>query len=339
MMYRVLDAHPEVRKSIGLDDGQIFLAKGSGSAVYLIDGKIEQKKIVGERLVFPSAALYHTYFLNFVPIRHFTDDAIENTIARGEMLPAPGTLIKQPGSPQVYVATLGRLLRPIENETVAKNLFGGAWNQKIFDMIDAQFYEYQIGPKVGALTRLTELDTPPLSTESERFRVARLELAARTNRDLDVQLRDIYRQILAKRYLNIFVAWERETGGFPPSPHSDQEGIRPVRLGTVMDDGTVGALTQHSGYTGAIKYVQEEACAGTICFAFIPDTQGAPCGIGASPFTYGSTGKDQFALDFCIESEEGIITIPEVAIEIHQRTVPKLQPGWYRFTERGLKEL
>ncbi len=338
LLYRVLDAHPEVEKSVGVPlNESIFLAKGSGSAVYLIRGRVVNKLIVGERHVFLTQQIYNTWFPDFKEVRSFRDDAIANTITHGPMLPAPGTLVKQPEGARVFVTTLGRLLRPLENEAVAATMFGSRWNQQIFDLDEFTFFQYQMGPAVNAATRLTELDVPPLPTDAERLRVARFEVAARVNRLLDQHLRDLYRQILAKRYLDILITWKRETGSFPPTPHPTDPGARAVRLGAVLNDGTVAALTEHTEFVGAIQYVPESQCDKKACLAFVPDAQEAPCGVGASPYIYTSDGKT-FALDFCVESPE-IITLPEVALEIHQRDMPVLTRGWYRFTEAGLREL
>ncbi len=337
LLYRVLDAHPDVRASVGLDGGTMFLAKGSGDAVYLIKGKVVQKKIVGERLVFKNERLFKTWFPDFTQVRRFSDAAIENTAARGSVLPAPGSLIKRPNDPKVYVATMGRLLRYIENEQVAALWFGANWTKQIFVLKDGPFYEYQFGPQITAKTRLTELDVPPLSTNKARFTVSGIELSARIRRDIDQQLRDIYRQILAKRYLNILVTWWMETGAYPPSPHVT-EGTRAIRLGVVLDDASVAALTTTPEVPGVINYIPEQQCSGSLCFAFVPDTQEAPCGVGRSPFIYSSTGADHFSLDFCLESDS-VITIPEVMIEMHQSETPTLKRGWYRFTEQGFKTL
>lgn len=338
LLYRVLDAHPDVEKSIGIDRrDNIFLAKGSGSAVYLIRGNVINKTIVGERNVFLSQQIYKTWFPDFKEVRLFRDEAIANTVTHGPMLPAPGTLVKQSADVRVYVTTLGRLLRPLENEAVATQMFGVRWNQKIFDVDEFTFFQYQVGPMVRAATRLMELDIPPLPTTTERLRVARFEVAARVNRLLDQHLRDLYRQILAKRYLDILVTWKHETGSFPPTPHPTDPGARAVRIGVVLDDGTVAALTDHQEFTGVIQYVPWTQCDKKACLAFVPDAQEAPCGVGASPFIYTSDGKT-FALDFCSESPE-IITLPEVALESHKRDMPVLKAGWYRFTERGFEEL
>lgn len=335
LLYRVLDAHEDVRKSVGLNGGATFLAKGSTDAVYLVRGEVKQKKIVGEKLVFPNAKLYKTWFPDFSHVRKFSDTALENAEPAGQMLPAPGSLIKRPNDPKVYVATMGRLLRHIENESVARLWFGPSWTKQIFVLGDGPFYEYQFGPQITTKTRLTELDVPPLSTEKSIFTAAGIELSARTHRDIDQQLRDIYRQILAKRYLNILVAWWMETGAYPPSPHP-QGGTRAIRMGVVLDDNSVAALTAPKDVAGAINYIPEWQCSSALCFAFVPDTQQAPCGVGPSPFIYSSTGEQQFALDFCLESEQ-VITIPEVMIEMHQSETATLSKSWYRFTERGFK--
>lgn len=339
LLYRVLDAHPEVTTELGLGKARVFLAKGSASAVYLIRGSVIDKKIVGERFLFMNEKIYRTWFSNFVPVRHYSNEAIENTVSRGAMLPAPGSLVKRPESPIVYAATLGRLLRPIENETIAARLFGVQWNRKVFDIDDYVFSQYSAGPAVRELTRLTELDMPPFSSEDEQFRIAEFEIAARTNRTIGIALRDLYRQILAKRYLDILVAWKRETGAFPPTPDPlSTSGVQPAQFGVVLSDGTTAALTAHTESTGAIRQVPVDDCAqNATCFAFIPDTQTEPCGIGGSPFIYSSNGT-AFALDFCIESVT-VVTLPEVALEVHHRDMPVLLRGWYRFTEAGLREL
>src|SRR3989344_2916365 len=158
LLYRVLDTHPEVGRAIGLGDDTLFLAKGTDDAVYLIRGKVVDKTIVGERFLFQNERTYRTWFQNFVPVRHFRDEAIRNTVSRGNMLPAPGTLVKLSDDPRVYVTTLGRTLRHVENETIAQKFFGAGWNRGITIFNAFNFTEYTLGPAVGSATRLTELD-------------------------------------------------------------------------------------------------------------------------------------------------------------------------------------
>ena len=139
------------------------LIKGSQNAVYFYGSD-------GQRHVFVNAEIYTSWYgSDFSKVKTLSDAMIAS-IPLGKPVPfKPGTLIKVPSVPAVYVVDVDQTLRHIETEQVAKDLFGPTWNKQVHDLSEALLFTYNFGSSVSRVQELdkTAFTHPLLTIDSE----------------------------------------------------------------------------------------------------------------------------------------------------------------------------
>jgi hypothetical protein len=106
----------------------------------------------GRRYVFPTAAVYKSWFREFVDIFEVADDQLFELPLAGNITYRPGVkMVKVETDPKVYAVAPGGILRWITSEALAENLYGEAWNKNIDDIPDAFFTNYEMGPDIASL--------------------------------------------------------------------------------------------------------------------------------------------------------------------------------------------
>lgn len=139
------------------------LVKGSLAAVYYYakDGK---------RHVFVSSDVYASWYgTNFSAVKTISDADLASIPLGTPVSFKPGSLIKVPSVPAVYVVDVGPVLRHIETEAIAKELFGETWNKQVRDLSEALLFGYDMGISVSRADQLntTAFFHPELTIDSE----------------------------------------------------------------------------------------------------------------------------------------------------------------------------
>jgi len=139
------------------------LIKGSLPAVYYYakDGK---------RHVFVNSDVYTSWYgANFSAVKTISDADLASIPLGTPVSFKPGSLIKVPSVPAVYVVDVGPILRHIETEAIAKELFGETWNKQVRDLSEALLFGYDIGISVSRPDQLdsTAFTHPELTIDSE----------------------------------------------------------------------------------------------------------------------------------------------------------------------------
>lgn len=135
---------PQEPQPNGLQEGDLI--KGSLNAVYYYDGS--------KRHVFVTETIYRSWYgTDFSRVKTVSDTELA-TIALGAPVGfRPGTLIKTPSIPNVYVVDLNQTLRHVTSEQVAGQIFGAQWNKQIYDLSEALLFTYAFGNDI-----ITELE-------------------------------------------------------------------------------------------------------------------------------------------------------------------------------------
>jgi len=124
------------------DDGN--LQTTADSAVYYVGSD-------AKRYAFPNAQAYFTWYADFNTVKIVSSADLAALPLGGNIVYRPGTrLIKIVSDPKVYAVEPGGELRPIASESVAKALYGDAWNKKIDDVPDTFFINYTVGDALAA---------------------------------------------------------------------------------------------------------------------------------------------------------------------------------------------
>jgi len=124
-----------VASATNLSEGML-VKRPDMSAVYYLYNDAGTLK----RATFPNSATYFTWFKDFSSVVTVTADELGNIPLGKNVVYRPGTrLIKITTDPKVYAIEEGGVLRWIDSEETAKNLWGANWASWIDDMPDA-FY-------------------------------------------------------------------------------------------------------------------------------------------------------------------------------------------------------
>lgn len=149
------------------------LITGTGPATYYIATD-------GNRYVFPNEREYFTWYIDFSGVRTVSDAYIATIPIHGNVRVRPGThLVKITTDPRVYAVSPCGVLRWIENETLAIELYGSDWAARVVDIPDSFFVNYTIGASIstpvhpdGQLIRYPGETTVYLMEAGERRRVS-----------------------------------------------------------------------------------------------------------------------------------------------------------------------
>lgn len=138
------------------------LIKASLNSVYYYDGT--------KRHVFVNEAIYRSWYgTDFSSVKTISDQALAAVVLGAPVGFRPGTLIKTPSVPEVYVVDLNQTLRHVTSEPVAAEIFGTNWNKKIHDLSEALLFTYQFGESVITANQYDyqEMLALPLSISDE----------------------------------------------------------------------------------------------------------------------------------------------------------------------------
>ena len=116
------------------------LIKGSGPAVYWHKG--------GKRYVFPHLEVYRSWFGDdFSKVIRVSDTQLGTIALGGNMPMKEGVfLVKIQSDPKTYAVEPDGVLRWIQTEAHARQLYGDAWAKRVRDVDVSLFSDYVIGP-------------------------------------------------------------------------------------------------------------------------------------------------------------------------------------------------
>jgi len=113
------------------------------SSVYFIDQD-------NRRHAFPNEATYFSWFADFSGVRTISAEALAAIPLGSNVTVRPGThLIKIATDPKTYAVEPYGVIRWIETEELAEDLYGSDWNTQIIDVDVSFFANYQPGPSIG----------------------------------------------------------------------------------------------------------------------------------------------------------------------------------------------
>lgn len=139
------------------------LVKGSTSAVYFIGTD-------NKRHVFESARVYASWYgSDFSKVISITDELLASR-PLGEAVPfRPGSLVKVPSLPAVYVVDVGNVLRHVTTEALARELFGDSWNRQVHDLQESLLFTYEFSTPIDEASDLDlgRIADPFLSLNAE----------------------------------------------------------------------------------------------------------------------------------------------------------------------------
>lgn len=102
-----------------------------------------------KRHAFTNERVYFTWYADFSGVRTVTQSAMSSISLGSNATYRPGVrMVKFISLPKVYAVSRNGLLRWVTSEATATSLYGTLWNQKIDDISDAFFTNYQFGADI-----------------------------------------------------------------------------------------------------------------------------------------------------------------------------------------------
>lgn len=121
------------------------VVKGSGNTIYY-------QAVNNKRYVFLDEKTYLSWYDNFKDIKLLTDAELANLPLGGVVTARPGSLVKIQTDPKVYAVAQGGVLRWVNTEQLALQLYGQNWQLSVKDVPDSFFINYTIGLPINNAT-------------------------------------------------------------------------------------------------------------------------------------------------------------------------------------------
>lgn len=103
----------------------------------------------GKRYVFPNDQTYLSWFKSYSYVKQLSDEELMKAPLGGNVTYRPGSrLLKITTAPSVYAVAKGGMLRQIETEQLAEQLYGKDWRSKVDDLPDQFFGNYKQGDPI-----------------------------------------------------------------------------------------------------------------------------------------------------------------------------------------------
>lgn len=121
-----------------------LVKSGNSSAVYFIGED-------GMRHAFPIGGIFTSWGYSFDDVITISDEEMASYLIGRNVTVRPGTwLVKLQTDPKTYAVEPGGVLRWVQTEEHAADLFGADWNKHIFDVSDAFWRNYTLGEPLAA---------------------------------------------------------------------------------------------------------------------------------------------------------------------------------------------
>lgn len=171
--------HKTIRGDL-LESGDLFKKDGSKAVYYYGENK--------KRYVFPNEKVFYSWFeiQDFYRVKTVSSDTLSAIQIGGNVVYRPGShLVKVRSEASVYAVGYKGELFWIENEAVAKKLYGSDWARKVHDIPDTLFGNYTVSDEVVTTYReppegyiFTEPDSAVVYIVDERRKRPFLNLRA-----------------------------------------------------------------------------------------------------------------------------------------------------------------
>jgi len=120
------------------------LVKADTSEVYFIAD-------AETRYVFTNETVFLSWYKDFSAVRSVPFESLRDFRLAGAVLIRPGTaLVKIVSSPKVYAVEPGGVLRWITTQTLAEQIFGTSWSERVSDVDPSDFDKYTVGAAVNS---------------------------------------------------------------------------------------------------------------------------------------------------------------------------------------------
>ncbi|MBP9827543.1 hypothetical protein KBC55_00105 [Patescibacteria group bacterium] len=121
-----------------------LVKSGNSSAVYFIGED-------GKRHAFPIGGIFTSWDYSFDDVITISAEQMASYMIGKNVTVRPGTwLVKLQTDPKTYAVEPGGVLRWVQTEAHARDLFGDDWNKQIFDVSDAFWRNYTLGEPLEA---------------------------------------------------------------------------------------------------------------------------------------------------------------------------------------------
>lgn len=118
----------------------------------------------GKRYVFPNEKTYFTWYADFSGVKTITDGQLSAIPLGKNITYRPGyKMVKITTDPKVYAVEQGGILRWVTTQEIAETLYGMNWKNRIDDVPDAFFTNYQIGTPITSSAAYDPQDTMTLT--------------------------------------------------------------------------------------------------------------------------------------------------------------------------------
>ena len=99
-----------------------------------------------KRYAFPDEKTYYSWYADFSSVETVSQTTLSSYQLSGNVTMRSGTnLIKIISDPKVYAVEPGGILRWVDSEATAKNLYGNNWASKVVDVLTTAFPDYNAG--------------------------------------------------------------------------------------------------------------------------------------------------------------------------------------------------
>jgi hypothetical protein len=100
---------------------------------------------------FPNEVVYRTWYDNFSMVKTISAVTLASIQTGKDVYIREGSyLVKKVTDPKVYAIEPNGVLRWIENEAVAKALYGSKWTNRLIDLSDTMFNQYTVGNSIAS---------------------------------------------------------------------------------------------------------------------------------------------------------------------------------------------
>ena len=124
-----------------ISSGDLIKASTSAIYYYAADGK---------RYVFPNEKTFKTWYADFSSVKIITDAELAGIQISGNVTYRPGVkMVKITTDPKVYAVAANGILRWITTASLAASLYGANWVEKVDDVPDAFFVNYNVASPIN----------------------------------------------------------------------------------------------------------------------------------------------------------------------------------------------